>query len=86
MEKADERRFQCPCCGFLRIGELPPGTFEICVVCGWEDDEVQFDHPDSSGGANKVSLNEARANFKKFGACDKGWLKNVRPPRPDEIP
>ena len=32
---------------------------------------VQFDQPDPEGGANRVSLNEARANFRKFGALSK---------------
>jgi len=48
----------CPCCGFETLEEAPPGTFDICVVCGWEDDNVQFDDPDYGGGANVDSLRQ----------------------------
>ena len=33
---------------------------EICDVCGWEDDYVQFIKPDFAGGANYFSLNKYR--------------------------
>lgn len=77
--------FPCPCCGYLTIGEEPPGTFEICPVCFWEDDNVQFEDPDYSGGANSVSLNQARENFKLFGAVSKEFVNQVRKPLPQEI-
>jgi hypothetical protein len=48
----------CPCCRSRTISE--PGTYEICDVCGWEDDPVQSADPDYRGGANKMSLREAR--------------------------
>jgi len=78
--------YPCPCCGFLTIGEQPPGTFEICPVCFWEDDNVQFEDPDYAGGANKVSLNKARQNFAAFDAKSKEAVKLVRTPLPEEIP
>ena len=86
MEADYPKGYPCPCCGFLTLAEPPPGTFEICVVCGWEDDKVQFDDPDYQGGANYLSLNEARSNFVNFGAAKKESLPRVRPPRDDEIP
>ncbi len=86
METDDDKSFPCPCCGFLTMDEPTRGTFDICVVCGWEDDEVQFNDPDCRGGANHISLNEARANYSKFGAVKKESLPRVRPPRPDQIP
>ena len=46
----------CPACGFLTISEDFYGSFEICPVCGWEDDNVQLANPCSGGGANKESL------------------------------
>jgi hypothetical protein len=55
--------FACPCCRFFTLDERPPGTFEICEICGWEDDPVQFKDPDYRGGANASSLNECRAAF-----------------------
>ncbi|MCT4713480.1 hypothetical protein MUA01_00480 [Enterobacteriaceae bacterium H18W14] len=53
--------YPCPCCGNRTIDEL--GCYEICPVCGWEDDPVQSADPDFSGGANSPSLNEARQKF-----------------------
>lgn len=78
--------FPCPCCHCLTRSEDLSGTFEICPVCGWEDDNVQFEKPDSPGGANTMSLNEARANYKEFGAKERGKLGSVRPPLDDEKP
>jgi hypothetical protein len=31
-------RFHCPCCRYPTLSEQPPGTFEICGICDWEDD------------------------------------------------
>jgi hypothetical protein len=55
-------------------------------VCFWEDDPIQFDDHDYDGGANIVSLNEARKNFKEFGASEHQFVGKVRPPLPDETP
>ena len=77
--------FKCPCCGYLTISEKPPGTFEICPVCKWEDDDVQFNNHSFTGGANRVSLNQAKENFKKFGAIEERFIKRTRKPLPEEI-
>lgn len=77
--------YACPCCGCLTLLEKPPGSHEICSVCGWEDDNVQYDDRNYEGGANDVSLNQAIENYKNFGAHDKKFLKYARMPRPDEI-
>ena len=42
--------------------------YDICPICFWEDDGVQFADPDYEGGANEESLNAARANFRSLGA------------------
>jgi hypothetical protein len=78
--------YPCPCCGFLTLGEEPPGTFEICPVCRWEDDYAQYHNPDLTGGANMVSLNQARKSFVEFGAKSKDALRLVRQPLTEEIP
>ena len=36
---------KCPCCENNTLYEKPPGTFEICPICNWEDDEVQYNDP-----------------------------------------
>ncbi|MCR5321958.1 MAG: EAL domain-containing protein [Lachnospiraceae bacterium] len=48
---------RCPVCGRTLFEQT--GKYEICEVCGWEDDPVQLKDPDLAGGANKMSLNES---------------------------
>ena len=48
----------CPVCGQFMFEST--GEFEICEVCGWEDDWVQLDDPNEEECANKMSLNQAR--------------------------
>ncbi len=38
----------------------PPGTYNICLICNWEDDHVQLRFPAMGGGANKESLYESQ--------------------------
>jgi len=79
-------RYPCPCCAYLTLGERPPGTFAICPVCFWEDDDVQFQDPGYCGGANAVSLREAQDNFRRFGAAKESLRGRVRLPLPEEVP
>jgi hypothetical protein len=80
------RRFACPCCGFLTLDEAPTGTFAICPVCFWEDDNVQFHDRDYEGGANVVSLNQARESFRLHAVSEPRFRASVRPPLPEERP
>jgi hypothetical protein len=80
------QRYACPCCGYLTLAGKPPGTYEVCPVCLWEDDDVQSRDPSFSGGANKMSLTQARSNFVSFGAVAREHQPDVRKPRPEEIP
>ena len=50
---------KCPVCGQTDLED-----FEICSACGWQNDHYQMDHPDRRGGANNMSLNEAREAYK----------------------
>jgi hypothetical protein len=84
MKKQAEEGYRCPCCSFWTLERKPPGTFEICCVCFWEDCPVQFKDPDYTGGANRPSLRQAKANFKAFGASETRFLDKVRPPTPEE--
>ncbi|WP_072171020.1 CPCC family cysteine-rich protein [Trabulsiella odontotermitis] len=59
----DNERYPCPCCGEKIFEGV--GLYEICPVCDWEDDPIQSSDPDYSGGANALSLYEARELFKK---------------------
>lgn len=51
---------KCPCCGKTVVGE-----YDICDVCFWENDPIQLSKPDMGGGANQMSLNEARIAYSK---------------------
>ena len=53
----------CPCCGNPTISEI--GVYEICPICYWEDDPIQFNDPSYSGGANKESLSKARERWRE---------------------
>ena len=52
---------RCPVCGKYYFSEA--GSYEICPVCGWEDDPVQKRFPDFPDGANPGGLNEARRKY-----------------------
>lgn len=62
MADANENLVPCPCCGEGLVEANH--EFDICDVCGWEDDDYQFNNPDYRGGANRMSLNEARRAYK----------------------
>lgn len=80
----------CPACGFLTFAQ-PPGSFDICAVCGWEDDAVQLANPCTGGGANMESLcekqEETLAEYPQEVEIANGFTraKNWRPLSEDEI-
>jgi hypothetical protein len=78
--------YRCPCCGFHTLPRQPGGTFDLCPVCFWEDDPIQFEDHEYEGGANTVNLRTAQENFRQFGASERRFLSHVRPPLPDEMP
>jgi len=77
--------YPCVCCGCLTLDEEPPGTYEVCPVCWWEDDVVQGTDVDAAG-ANHVTLREAQENFVTIGASDPRFVEQVRDPLPEELP
>jgi hypothetical protein len=79
-----QNNFACPCCGYKTLEEEPNGTYNLCPVCYWEDDQIQFSDHDYTGGANRVSLKQAQKNFREFGACEEDFIKSVRTPTKDE--
>jgi hypothetical protein len=60
----ENQSYPCPSCGFLVFYE-PPGSYDICSICGWEDDHVQLKHPLMRGGANGGSLFEYQQQILK---------------------
>lgn len=51
----------CPVCGEHSF-EFPD-DYDICPNCGWENDGVQRNKKDYWGGANSLSVNEAKAVY-----------------------
>lgn len=54
---------KCPVCGQYVFEHR--NCMDICDVCDWCDDAVQENDPDYRGGANRMSLNEARAAYRE---------------------
>ena len=52
----------CPVCGKSMFPH--ENSYEICRVCGWEDDSYQVEFPDDDVGPNQISLNEARELYR----------------------
>jgi hypothetical protein len=86
MEANRYGNYPCPCCGYYTLDAPPAGSFDLCAVCYWEDDGVQLRDPTYTGGANKLSLEQARLHFAQHGSCEPGLQSYVRPPLPDEYP
>lgn len=53
----------CPVCNKHRFGV--DEDYYICPVCGWENDLVQNENHDYAGGANQLSVNQAREAFRR---------------------
>lgn len=71
--------FTCPSCGYPTLGDR--GCYEICTLCGWEDDGQDDENADEVwGGPNQeLSLNDSRFLFetnKKFN-----WAESAREKR-----
>jgi hypothetical protein len=54
VQKAKEAREFCPCCGYKTLPAR--NQYEICYVCGWEDDDSP---PDFKSAANQWFTIEA---------------------------
>ncbi len=82
-----ENRYKCRCCGnFTLSGENEEEVkWDICPVCFWENDIFSEDGEQYSG-ANHMTLNEGRENFKKYKACSPEMSANVREPKTNELP
>ena len=77
------KKYTCPCCGYKTLDE--EHEYDICPICFWEDDYLQFEDADLCGGANEVSLRQAQHNYLKYGACDVRSLDSVRKPSAQDI-
>ena len=57
---------KCACCGQETVKE----EYDICPVCGWERDRVQERFVGMRGGANKLSLAEAKELYRETGSSE----------------
>ena len=78
---SDLERFPCPCCGYLVFDE-PPGSYDICPICFWEDDISQLRFPEMGGAS--IPLIDAQKNFQRIAACEERLKPHVRPPSANE--
>lgn len=79
---------KCPCCGYYTqlVEHEDEPLFEICEVCFWQYDRTAHDRPCVAGGANNISLKDARKNYKQFGVCTPGYERHSREPLEEELP
>jgi len=75
-------RYKCSCCGYYTLIEKYD---DICPVCRWQEDIVQKEDLDFKGGANEVSLNQARDNYKLFEVSDEKFAGRARKPLSKEL-
>ena len=68
--------YPCPCCGFL-VFNGPPGTYEFCPVCAWQETAVQLRFATFPGGPNKSNLVEAQAIYSEYGTTKRGRHPSV---------
>lgn len=61
---------KCLCCNEGTIQDF----HDVCLICGWEDDEIQNDDPTYGGGANKDSLEQHREAFLQERSHNKRYM------------
>lgn len=58
----------CPCCGNITIPNGGNAIVYICPICLWEIDFFIHSDDEPSDQNHGLTLNQARENYKKFGA------------------
>lgn len=74
--------YQCNCCNYFTLS-VEYVSYEICPVCYWEDDVLS--NPDVGGGANELSLNQAKKNYIAFGASRENFIHYIREANLNEL-
>jgi hypothetical protein len=80
------KRLTCPCCENFTVESRDEIIVDICEVCFWQYDVVAHKKPDWNIGANHISLNQAKENYKRIGVCKGEYENMVRKPLLIELP
>jgi len=67
----------CPVCEQFYFAQ--EDDYDICKVCGWENDAVQGNDHDYWGGANHLTVNESKIYY-ELSLCEEkiAQLKSIR--------
>ena len=68
----------CPCCGNITIPYGGDAMAYICPICWWEIDLFIQSDDEPSDQNHGLTLNQARENYKKFGAVKEEFVTNQR--------
>ncbi len=68
----------CPCCGNITIPYGGDALAYICPICWWEIDLFIQSDDEPSDQNHGLTLNQARENYKKFGAVKEEFIANKR--------
>ena len=66
----------CPCCGNITIPYGGDALAYICPICWWEIDLFIQSDDEPSDQNHGLTLNQARDNYKKFGAVKEEFVIN----------
>jgi len=66
----------CPCCGNITIPYGGDALAYICPICRWEIDLFIQSDDEPSDQNHGLTLNQARENYKKFGAVKEEFVIN----------
>ena len=66
----------CPCCGNITLPYGGAALAYICPICRWEIDLFIQSDDEPSDQNHELTLNQARENYKKFGAVKEEFVIN----------
>jgi hypothetical protein len=76
---AQKELYPCPACGFFIFAE-PPGSYEICSICGWEDCAVQLRYPTAGTGPNAALVVEQQSVLEELPLSVREYAGHHRDP------
>ena len=86
MKNKKIKMIPCPVCGYYTIVDDFP-IMDICPVCFWQYDIIAQEQSDRIIGPNHgITYNQAKKNYKKYGAISIEHIEHTRPPFENELP